>query len=75
MKKIDIIKNIIKSLGYQFNRFWTINLPSGNYINNSKLGGWNGMELWCKGTDGCCDLLRKQSESFLDGIISELKSL
>lgn len=73
--KLAAIKETIKSLGYKFNRYWTINLPSGNYINNSKLGGWNGLELWCKGQDGHAALLRKQGSAYLDGILAELKSL
>lgn len=38
------IKELLKSQGYKFNRFFIIETESFR-ITNSKLGGWNGMEL------------------------------
>ena len=69
------IKQVIKEMGYAFNRRWIIRLPSGNYIENSKLGGWNGLELWTCGEDGCDSRLGKQSDDFLNGILAELKEM
>lgn len=69
------IKETLKSMGYAFNRRWFIKLPSGNYIENTKLGGWNGLELWTRCENGRDGRLATQSESFLKGIIEELKQL
>lgn len=69
------IKATIKGMGYAFNRYWAIKLPSGNYIENSKLGGWNGMELWCRGENGLDSRLADQSEAFQQKILDELRDM
>ena len=38
------IKALLKGHGYQFNRWWRINIGIG-HLTNSRLGGWPGMEL------------------------------
>ena len=75
MDKYNIIRDMLKGMGYQFNRRWVIYLPSGNYIENAKVGGWDGLTLWCKGQDGRDGRLDRQGTAFLDRIIEELKNL
>lgn len=75
MSKYQDIKDTLRKMGYAFNRNWTINLPSGNYIQNSKLGGWKGLELWCRGENGLDSMLKKQSDEFLTNIQQELAKM
>lgn len=73
-KSVDNIKALLKSKGYQFNRRWTITIPMGK-IENSKLGGWNGLELWFCSNEGLWKALKKHPQETLDRIYAELETL
>lgn len=70
MNKKNIIRELIRDLGYTFNRTFFIQTER-HMIDNSKLGGWSKPDLWIdnKRIDKISD------EVLLDEVIEDLKSM
>ena len=67
------IKALLKEHGYQFNRWWRIDTSLGHII-NSKLGGWNGLELSISGgAYKCLQMLRNMGGAELATIYNTLE--
>ena len=69
MNKKNAIREMVRDLGYKFNRTFVIRLGR-HTLDNSKLGGWSKPELWIDGTN---KLEEVEDEKLLDEVLEDLK--
>ena len=70
MNKKNIIRELIRDLGYNFNRTFVIK-TGRHFLDNSKLGGWSKPDLWIDNKR----IDKIEDEVLLDEVIEDLKSM